>query len=172
MSVHGMQDAPLSGFKASGEIFEYWVSFTPMAPFFGVRWAFRDLIEIALDEAPYTEPETDAPVEISKEIEAAVETAVEAFDAAVEASVKTVDTPTAKPEPEAPEAASEHTDLTQIKGIGPKLAELLNERGVASVEQIAAMSDAQMQELDDSLPIFKGRAFRDDWVGRARALLD
>jgi predicted flap endonuclease-1-like 5' DNA nuclease len=61
-------------------------------------------------------------------------------------------------------------DLTLIKGIGPKIAAMLNERGITSFRQIAELDERQIEELGEALGSFRGRIVRDDWVGAARAL--
>ncbi|MES2059277.1 MAG: hypothetical protein V4564_25270 [Pseudomonadota bacterium] len=61
-------------------------------------------------------------------------------------------------------------NITQLKGLGPKLAAQLAGLGVTSVDQIAAMSPAEIAELDAKLGTFKGRIARDRWVEQARLL--
>lgn len=61
-------------------------------------------------------------------------------------------------------------DLTQIKGLGPKIAATLAERGITRVDQIAALSPAAAAELDGTLGTFQGRMARDRWVEQARLL--
>ncbi len=68
-------------------------------------------------------------------------------------------------------AAAQADDLKRIKGIGPRLEQLLHENGITRYEQVAALDDAAIAELDDKLR-FRGRIQRDDWVGQARALLN
>jgi predicted flap endonuclease-1-like 5' DNA nuclease len=62
-------------------------------------------------------------------------------------------------------------DLKRIKGIGPGLEQQLNDLGIYKVAQLARMSEGNLVWIDDNLTAFKGRAFRDDWVGQARSLL-
>lgn len=76
--------------------------------------------------------------------------------------------PVAAPEP-AP-AAEAGDDLTQIKGLGPKLAALLTEMGVTSIAQIAAWDDAEIDRIDAQLGRFQGRIRRDSWVEQAQLL--
>ena len=66
-------------------------------------------------------------------------------------------------------AQGDADDLTQIKGIGPKLSETLNELGVWHLSQIAAWTPENIGWLDEQLS-FKGRIQRDDWVGQAKLL--
>ena len=61
-------------------------------------------------------------------------------------------------------------DLTQIKGLGPKLAATLGELGVTRFDQIASWSDADIDRVDAQLGRFQGRIRRDDWVEQARLL--
>ena len=61
-------------------------------------------------------------------------------------------------------------DLTRINGVGPRVAQLLNELGVYHFAQIADMTPAQLRWIDQRLYVFKGRAERDAWVPQARLL--
>lgn len=61
-------------------------------------------------------------------------------------------------------------DLTQIKGLGPKVAALLVERGVTHVDQLAALGPDEAAALDAALGSFRGRMARDRWVEQARLL--
>lgn len=62
------------------------------------------------------------------------------------------------------------SDLTRLKGVGPKLALRLNELSVTRIEQVAAWGDADIDRIDRELGRFQGRIRRDDWVGQARLL--
>lgn len=63
-------------------------------------------------------------------------------------------------------------DLKQIRGVGPKLEDSLNEIGIYHFEQIAAWSPQEVAWADEHLVGFKGRVSRDDWVSQAKALMD
>ena len=63
-------------------------------------------------------------------------------------------------------------DLTQLKGVGPKLAAMLRDQGVTGFSQIAAWSDDDVARIDATLGRFQGRIERDDWRGQARLLAD
>lgn len=84
----------------------------------------------------------------------------------------------AVPEPEAAtEVAPIHAvpagppdELTRMKGVGPKVAALLNGLGVTRFDQIAAWTDADVARVDAQLGAFKGRIARDQWVEQARLL--
>lgn len=84
--------------------------------------------------------------------------------------------PDAAPDP-APAPANLHAtrpdtvdDLKRIKGVGPKMEAVLNDKGVYQFSQIAAFTDADLRWLDAATGSFPGRAERDDWVGQARTL--
>ena len=62
---------------------------------------------------------------------------------------------------ELPGAAGPPDDLRQLKGVGPKFAELLNQRGITRFDQIAKLSGGQIEALDDTLGPFRGRFARD-----------
>jgi len=62
-------------------------------------------------------------------------------------------------------------DLQQLKGIGPKLENLLNEIGIYTLEQVSKMTNTEYDLVDDLLGVFKGRGKRDDWASQAKALL-
>jgi len=61
--------------------------------------------------------------------------------------------------------------LTVIKGIGPVISAILAEQGVASIEDVAALSHTDIDRLGEMMPVYPGRIRHDDWVGQARALL-
>ena len=62
---------------------------------------------------------------------------------------------------ELPGASGPPDDLLKLKGVGPKLAAILNERGITRFEQIATLSQGQVEALDASLGAFRGRFERD-----------
>jgi NADH-quinone oxidoreductase subunit E len=95
----------------------------------------------------------------------------------------------AKPKAEAPKAAPKTAEvkaakpaglkaaredgadnLKLIRGVGPKLEELLNSLGYYHFDQIANWSPAEIAWVDDNLKGFKGRATRDGWVAQAEIL--
>ena len=63
--------------------------------------------------------------------------------------------------------AGESDNLTQLKGVGPKLSARLAELGVTSFAQIAAWTEADIAAIDAQLGTFAGRATRDNWVEQA-----
>jgi predicted flap endonuclease-1-like 5' DNA nuclease len=66
-----------------------------------------------------------------------------------------------------PGATGTPDPLQQLKGVGPKLATLLNQRGIIRFEQIAKLSPGQVETLDESLGAFRGRFARDRIVEQA-----
>lgn len=63
-------------------------------------------------------------------------------------------------------------DLKKIKGVGPKLEELLHSLGYYHFDQIAAWGPGEIAWVDSNLEGFNGRATRDDWVGQAKTLAE
>ncbi|MGR3803580.1 NADH-quinone oxidoreductase subunit NuoE [Marinibacterium profundimaris] len=61
-------------------------------------------------------------------------------------------------------------DLKMIKGVGPKLEELLHEMGFYHFDQIASWTEAEIAWVDENLEGFRGRVSRDDWVSQAKQL--
>lgn len=61
-------------------------------------------------------------------------------------------------------------DLTQIKGLGPKLAAMLTDMGINQISQIAAWDESEIARIDAQLGRFSGRIERDNWVEQARHL--
>ena len=84
--------------------------------------------------------------------------------------------PTPEPAPEAPPPAPAPTpaakadNLQLLKGIGPKLAGLLNGLGVTSFQQIADWTEADIAAIDPQLGAFQGRIARDNIVDQAAYL--
>ncbi len=61
-------------------------------------------------------------------------------------------------------------DLRQIKGIGPKIAAILDELGIRRFEQIAAWTPENVEWINGHLK-FKGRVEREQWIEQAQALV-
>lgn len=62
----------------------------------------------------------------------------------------------------------ETDDLTVIKGIGPVAAKDLNEQGIVTFAQIAALSDADVEKIDANMP-FSADQIK-DWREQAKEL--
>lgn len=70
-----------------------------------------------------------------------------------------------------PPGATDHQDdLTRLKGVGPKLAAILNEEGITQYAQLAALGDDELAAIDTRLGAFKGRLARDRVAEQARLL--
>ena len=67
-------------------------------------------------------------------------------------------------------ADAEPDDLQQIKGIGPKIADRLNELGVLRLQQIAEWTPENIDRVNQHLK-FKGRIEREEWIPQAKALI-
>ncbi len=230
-------------------VFEFWMSFWPVAPYFGVEWRFApffapfsglaEAAERSIDstlssagdqfdkamssgKASIKAASDAAKVETTKVLEGVAELAQAPAAAAKKASpapkakngpTLVAETPKPKPAPapvaeakpapkaEAPKAVekpapvekvaekpvakpadgkpaslmakapAKSDDLKLIKGIGPKLEKELNGLGVYTFDQMAGFSKDDLSWIDDNLTAFKGRCFRDDWTGQAKALL-
>ncbi|MGY3439548.1 MULTISPECIES: endonuclease [unclassified Marinovum] len=76
----------------------------------------------------------------------------------------------AKPAALSAARASGADDLKQIKGVGPKMEQMLNGMGFYHFDQIAAWTDSEVSWVDDNLEGFKGRVSRDAWVAQAKTL--
>ena len=63
-------------------------------------------------------------------------------------------------------------NLQEIKGIGPAIEKTLNEMGIFRFEQIAEMSEYEIDRVAQRLKGFRSRIYREDWIGQARELRD
>ncbi len=61
-------------------------------------------------------------------------------------------------------------DLKLIKGVGPAIEKTLNELGIYRFNQIAEMSEYDIDRVAQRLKGFRSRIYREDWVGQARSL--
>lgn len=61
-------------------------------------------------------------------------------------------------------------DLKKIKGVGPKLEQLLHRLGFFHFDQIASWTADEVAWVDSNLEGFKGRVSRDNWVEQAKLL--
>lgn len=85
------------------------------------------------------------------------------------AAPETAGLPQSKPKTlDAPEG--EPDDLKRIRGVGPKLQDMLNGMGVYHFDQIASWGPEEVAWVDHNLEGFKGRVSRDDWVTQAKTL--
>lgn len=61
-------------------------------------------------------------------------------------------------------------DLKRIKGIGPAIEKTLNELGIVRLQQIAELSEYDIDRVANRLRGFRSRIYREDWIGQAREL--
>lgn len=61
-------------------------------------------------------------------------------------------------------------DLKLIKGVGPKMEDMLNGMGFYHFDQVASWTDREVAWVDQNLKGFKGRVSRDNWVDQAKIL--
>ena len=71
--------------------------------------------------------------------------------------------------PKAAAATSGGDDLTKIKGLGKVFAEKLNGEGITTFAQIAALSAAEIEKLEEALGA-SGKFEKNDWVAQAKDL--
>ncbi len=62
--------------------------------------------------------------------------------------------------------------LQAIKGVGPAIEKTLNEMGIFRFQQIAEMSEYDIDRVAKRLKGFRSRIYREDWIGQARELRD
>ena len=70
----------------------------------------------------------------------------------------------------ADDSSGEPDNLQKIKGIGPKIAGILDELGIRRFDQIAAWTPENVAWVNDHLR-FKGRIEREEWIPQARSLI-
>lgn len=61
-------------------------------------------------------------------------------------------------------------DLKAIKGVGPAIERTLNNLGFYRFEQIASISEYDIDRIAERLKGFRSRIYREDWIGQARIL--
>lgn len=66
-----------------------------------------------------------------------------------------------------PGASGPPDDLQKLKGVGPKLADMLNARGITRYEHLARLTPHAVERLEESFGAFRGRFERDKIVEQA-----
>ncbi len=102
--------------------------------------------------------------------EATKEEPVESVQAAEEPATAVDPASAGKPATLAAPEGGAADDLKKIKGVGPKLEQVLNGMGYYHYHQIAAWGADEVAWVDDNLEGFKGRVSRDNWVDQAKEL--
>ncbi len=72
---------------------------------------------------------------------------------------------------EAPASGPATDDLKALTGVGPALEKKFHAAGITSLGQIAAMSDADIEAIEQELGI-SGKFEKGDWVNQARSLTE
>jgi predicted flap endonuclease-1-like 5' DNA nuclease/predicted nucleic acid-binding Zn-ribbon protein len=103
----------------------------------------------------------DAAVE---EFTAPLRTRIERLRSVVEEKERRIATLAAAEVPTGPD------DLTRIRGIGPKIQEILHGLGIASFREIAELSDHDIARVGAALPVYGRRIHDDRWIEQAREL--
>jgi predicted flap endonuclease-1-like 5' DNA nuclease/peptidoglycan hydrolase CwlO-like protein len=127
----------------------------------------------AADEHPASAAPTYAEWDrrLRERIDAAVEEStaplrarIERLRSVVEEKERRIATLAAAEAPRGPD------DLTRIRGIGPKIQEILHGMGIATFREIAELSDDDIERVGAALPVY-GRRIRDDrWIEQAGEL--
>lgn len=112
-------------------------------------------IQEELGEAPQL-PELDADAELEKEFAQAMEAELAAPEVKPETGAATTET---------------GDDMTQLTGVGPKTAMLLNEAGLMSFAQLAAMDAESLQDFLQTNNIPHSKAKVMNWPEQAGQLM-
>ena len=62
-------------------------------------------------------------------------------------------------------------NLELLKGVGPKVNNMLKGLGITSFAQVASWTAADVAEIDGKLGAFAGRITRDNWIDQAQLLV-
>lgn len=84
-------------------------------------------------------------------------------------ATRTLDRPVAAPAAESTPLLPD-SELTRLKGVGPRMAAALAAQGVADLATLASLDEARQAALDAGLGSFSGRVRRDRLVEQARLL--
>lgn len=74
--------------------------------------------------------------------------------------------------PDDQEQHSLRNDLKQIKGVGPAIERTLNDMGIFRFQQIADMTEYDIDRVAERLKGFHSRIYRENWIGQARELTE
>lgn len=173
--------------KLMAELANWQARLPPLIERFRTRNEEAERLEQELDEArgrirelecarDDTEPDTFAtqetriepvhnPVELTDGLDAS-------NDDAPEPEPEPEPEPAPQTEPELEPATAHRDDLKKIKGVGPAIEKTLNEMGIFSFQQIADMSEYDINRVARRLKGFRSRIYREDWIGQARELHD
>ena len=128
---------------------------------------------VAPPVAPPPPPLADLPEVAAASPEPAAEEPAPLADEPIAAAAPLDASPAveAQPEPAAPVGPPPgDAPVTQIKGLGPKVAAMLAQQGITTVGQLAALDQRAAEDLDAHLGPFTGRMARDRWLEQAQLL--
>jgi NADH-quinone oxidoreductase subunit E len=163
LPMHPLMAPPVAAMAAATAI-GFGLSTQLAGAFFGaLQGVFEETNRLAeaLDDTPPEEPKPQVRIKPENIRPAALEKA----KLSIVGATGSKPTPPTKPAARAKKA----DDLKLIAGIGPKLEQVLNAKGIRTFAEIAAWTDAEIAKLDAELG-FNGRVVRDDWTGQAKAL--
>ncbi|MFD1034518.1 hypothetical protein ACFQ15_07635 [Sphingomonas hankookensis] len=126
-----------------------------------------------MEQAPRASAATPAPVAVPEVATPVAHASVAAPDpvAMPAEEPRPVAAPVATPAPPAPAGPTAgDTDLTRLKGLGPKVAAMLVEQGVADIATLAKLDAAQADAVAAQLGMFAPRMAKDRWVEQAQFL--
>ena len=124
----------------------------------------EDLINDALEDEAEVETQEDPATEIEMQEESESEAEFEADEGEDESEDE--DDPAEEP------IDGARDKLQAIKGIGPAIEKTLNEMGIFRFQQIADMSEYDIDRIAKRLKGLRSRIYREDWIGQARDLSD
>ncbi|MGO6819003.1 5' DNA nuclease [Rhizobium brockwellii] len=184
MPVHPLMAQPAAAFAAATAI-GFGFSTQMAGAFFGAWQSALETtgkVAAALDDTPPDElkPDVDIrPENIRSEVKAFTKTPADKKARPTLTVVRPVSEPippsqtkASQPKPAVkakPVARGKVDDLKLIAGIGPKLEQVLKDKGIRSFADIAAWTDEEIARFDAELG-FNGRIGRDDWTGQAKVL--
>jgi predicted flap endonuclease-1-like 5' DNA nuclease len=61
-------------------------------------------------------------------------------------------------------------DIERVRGIGPVIAATLRSLGITTLQQIASLTETDLDHIDEHLSAFQGRSRRERWIEQAKEL--
>ncbi len=129
-------------------------------------------VAIVTKVAPGTPADATGATKAEAQATATAKPAVEPAAKPAKAAAEAAPAPGKKPEALSAPRETGADDLKMIKGVGPKLEQLLHSMGFFHFDQIAKWTEEEISWVDQNLEGFKGRVSRDNWVEQASLLAD
>ncbi len=147
-----------------------WTRATNLEAMAGAARAQVSAVEALVERESEAAVQAVAAAESLLEAASVIEPKIEIIAEDVEAAVENASDVAAETTQSAFEMTSGAVDdLTQLTGIGPKLAAALAARGISTFAQLADWTEEQALAFDSELSL-KGRVARDAWIAQARRL--